>query len=146
VSRKRHGKRRRLVAETAYYKVWSDGVVKLDVKGASISIKPFLHEVAALVAVARYTEDLTDDEAKALWEVQEWVGSGEALPDPGIVEVMRQGMTRLVLRYGQPFVEAWHTAIVGGLGSFNVMIVTAPGELLELLRDGQGGAIKRADR
>ena len=140
-------KRRRLVAETAYYKVWSDGVVKLDVKGASISIKPFPHEVAALVTVARYTEDLTNDEAKALWEVQEWVDGGEgALPDPGIVEVMRQGMTRLVLRYGQPFVEAWHTAIVGGLGSFNVMIVTAPGELLELLRDGQGGAIKRADR
>ena len=118
----------------------------MDVKGASISIKPFLHEVAALVAVARYTEDLTDDEAKALWEVQEWVGSGEALPDPGIVEVMRQGMTRLVLQYGQPFVEAWHTAMVGGLGSFNVMIVTAPGELLELLRDGQGGAIKGADQ
>ena len=144
---KRRRKRRRLVAETAYYKVWSDGVVKLDVKGASISIKPFLHEVAALVAVARYTEDLTDDEAKALWEVQEWVDGGErALPDSGIVEVMRQGMTRLVLQHGQPFVEAWHTAMVGGLGSFNVMIVTAPGELLELLREEQGGAIKGADR
>jgi hypothetical protein len=133
--RRRARKRRSLVAETAYYKVWSDGEIELD----CISMRAFPHELDALVAVAQYVKDLTDDETEALWEVQRWVGGGEdeKLPDPSTVKVMRQGMIRLAVQHGPAFVKAWHIAMVDGLGSFNVMLATAPGELLELLRQKQ---------